>query len=529
MEPRNGPDKRLPELVLITGFLVALVAPLVDMFVRPTSARDTMRELRQPAPPPDLSLTPAAAWFFASNFDAWWKDTFGLRDKLLFGHSWIKTFVFGVSPSPIVAWGKDRWLFYTGNDALQVDLGLDPFEPREVDAWVRMLNARRAWLAARGIQYLVVWVPSKTVLYPEFLPAGHHVSGENRVDQLIHALGPTWRSDLVDLRACQLAEKTNDRPEAGDWTWYPLGTHWTERGAARGYLEIMENLRARFPELIPRNRSAFKLELGDPEEGDSWARRLYLEDWLEQPMYMFRLQRTWRAKSLGRIEHFVRSERFEGPDPKLPRMLMFHDSMGPTLRPWLAEQFSVSTFHWQFDFDLDKIEEAKPDIVIALFSDRSLAYVQPRVTAAEAGADVRATYDRATRSLFDVDCGTNQPAVRPQGDTTLEVRDGALVAKITDNEGTLLLPRFEPREDETPVLRIAIDAPFATKLDVFYKTLEGPAWHRKQSYQLELHQGRNELFVELLAPGLLGDLRIRPGRIAGTYVIRELELRAAPN
>lgn len=528
MEPRNGPGKRLPELVLITGFLVALVLPLADMCVRPTSARDTLRELRQPAPPPDLSFTPEAAWFFASNFDAWWKDTFGLRDKLLFGHSWIKTFVFGVSPSPIVAWGKNQWLYYTGNDALQVDLGLDPFEPQELDAWVRMLNARRRWLAARGIQFLVAWVPSKTLLYPEHLPPGHVISGENRVDQLVHALGPTWKDDLVDFRACQLREKQNDDPATGDYAWYRLGTHWTERGVFAGYLEIMDNLRRRFPEFIPRNRSAFKLELSD-EIGDSWASRLYLEDWLPQPTYKFRLQRRWRAETTGQVGNFVRSERFVGDDAKAPRMLMFHDSMGPSMRPLLAEYFSQTTAYWQFDFDLDKIEEAKPDIVIALFSDRSLAYVQPRVTAAEAGADVRATYDRATRKLFEVDCTTNEPRVRPQGATTLEVRDGALVATVPDEEGALLLPRFEPRADETPVLHLEIDAPFATKLDVFYKTLEAPAWHRKQSYQLELHQGHNELFVELLAPGLLGDLRIRPGRTAGTFVIRKLDLRAAPN
>ncbi|MCK6448854.1 MAG: hypothetical protein L6Q99_20865 [Planctomycetes bacterium] len=526
MEPRNGPGKRLPELVLITGFLVALVAPLADMFVRPSSARDTLPELRQPAPPPDMSFTPAALWYFATDFDAWWKDTFGLRDKLLFGHNWIKLFVFGVSPSAIVEFGKDDWLYYSGNNAIEVDLGLAPFTQKELDAWVRMLNARRRWLAARGIQFLVAWVPSKTILYPEHLPAGHTITGENRVDQLIHALGPTWKDDLVDFRACQFAEKRNDDPATGDYAWYRLGTHWTERGVFAGYLELMENLRKRYPEFIPRNRSAFKLVLSD-DIGDSWASRLYLEDWLPQPTYEFRLQRRWRAKTLGQVGNFVRSERFVGDDPKAPRMLMFHDSMGPSMRPLLAEYFSETTAYWQFDFDLDKVEEAKPDIVIALFSDRSLAYVQPRVTAAEAGADVRDTYSRAKRLHFDVDCAVNEPRVRPQGDAELVLEDGGLATTITEAEGTLLLPRFEPVEGETPVLRIQVDAPFDTKLDVFYKTREEPAWSRKRAYQLELHRGPNEVFVELLAPGLLGDLRIRPGRSAGRFVFHAIELRSA--
>jgi hypothetical protein len=525
MNAHHDRRRKRNERVLIAGFLLALFAPLVDMALRPSSARDTIRERRQPAAFPELSFRPGALWAFAGGFDAWWKDTFGLRDKLLFGHSFLKLMVFGVSPSPIVTFGRDHWLFYSGNDAIEVDLGLAPFRDEDLNAWVRMLGARRDWLAARGIQYLVAWVPSKSIVYPEKLPVGHAISGENRVDQLIRALGPSWKDDLLDLRPSQFAEKQHDRPELGDWTWYPLGTHWTERGACAGYFALMENLRKRFPSFVPRSPAAFATE-PNAEEGDSWARRLYLERWLPQPMFTHHLQRTKRAHSLGTIAHVEHSERFENGDAQAPRMLMFHDSMAPPLKEWIAEPFSTSTFYWQFDFDLDKVLEAKPDIVIALFSDRSLSYVQPRLTAAEAGADVRASFAKAERVFFDVDCSKNEPAVAAQGDAELSIESGALVATLAETESTLLLPHFEPRADETPVLRVVVDSEVETKLDVFYRTEEDPVWQRKRGYQLEIAPGRNEVYVELLATGLLGDIRMRPGRQAGRYVLHSIELRS---
>ncbi len=526
MEPTRTNLRRALDRILIGAFLIGIVAPTIDMFVRPAESRSVRREMREPAPPPDFSLTKSALWQLAPDIDAWWKDGFGLRDKFMRAHNALEALVFGVTPSTLVELGsREGWIFYSGERALEADLGLAPFKPKELDLWVRMLEARRRYLEQRGARFLLVWVPSKGVVYPEFLPRGCRPSGDTRVDQLIRALGPSWNDDLLDLRESQRAEKAFDRADVGDFAWYPLGTHWTERGAYAGYAAIAERLRSSFPNLEHRARNSFASELTD-EPGDSWASRLYLDGWLTQPNWLFKLRRKLRAESQGQIGGNSRSERFVGSRPDAPRMLMFHDSMGPPLRPLLAELFSVTSYYWQFDFDTAKIEEAKPDVVIALFSDRSLGFVQPRVTASEAGLDLVSAFGRADRVLLHVDAQHGGDELTGDGTSEVHVEEDAIVADMQADDQLLILPRFEVPPEVAPLLHISIDSPFETKLEVLYRTTADPTFSRKRTYPLELKPGRNDLHCELFAQGLLGDLRIRPGRKHGRFVLHELEIRA---
>ena len=48
------------------------------------------------------------------------------------------------------------------------------------------------------------------------------------------------------------------------------------------------------------------------------------------------------------------------------------------LRPWLAEHFSRATWLWS-QFDLERIERERPDIVLEILVDRVLVQNAPRI------------------------------------------------------------------------------------------------------------------------------------------------------
>lgn len=525
MDAPRTRTRKLTDALLSAAFVAAVCAPIADLFVRPDELRSTRVEFRDPAPRPTLEPTLKSALHFPASLDAYWQDTFGLRDKLIGAHNAIKLLGFGVTPSTEIVWGKNDWLYHAGYRALECDMGIHPFSANELDAWKRMLDARRAWLAQRGIQYLLVWVPAKSLVYPENLPNGWVKSGPSRMEQLIAKLGPEWAPDLLDLLPCQIAEKRFDRPELGDWTWFPLGTHWSARGAYAGYLEICAELARRFPGVEARPRDAVHFVLDEGSHGDSWAGRLYLEEELPQANWTLHPVGEWRAERRGRFRNRARTEHFIGQDAEAPRILVFHDSMGPPLRHLLAEQSSEYVSLWQFDFDTLRIEEAKPDIVIAVFSDRSLTFVAPRVTAIEAGETVSSAFARAGKVLLRYDAASNEPALHGQGEVELLPKDGALGVWTRSASDALLLPRFDAPEVGRAILHLKLTSARATKLDLLYKTRVDPTFSRKQCYQVELRSGDNDVYVELGADGLLGDVLMRPGREPGRFVIRALEIR----
>jgi alginate O-acetyltransferase complex protein AlgJ len=59
-------------------------------------------------------------------------------------------------------------------------------------------------------------------------------------------------------------------------------------------------------------------------------------------------------------------------DPSLPRALIFRDSFGSRLVPYLSEHFSRAVYLWQNDFDADAVMKEHPDVVIQEIVGRHL-------------------------------------------------------------------------------------------------------------------------------------------------------------
>jgi hypothetical protein len=59
------------------------------------------------------------------------------------------------------------------------------------------------------------------------------------------------------------------------------------------------------------------------------------------------------------------------PGSHLPRLVMFHDSFGTALKPFLAEHFARALFEFQaMAFDESILEREKPDLVIQEITER---------------------------------------------------------------------------------------------------------------------------------------------------------------
>ncbi len=59
-------------------------------------------------------------------------------------------------------------------------------------------------------------------------------------------------------------------------------------------------------------------------------------------------------------------------DPALPRALVYRDSFGSALVPFLAEHFSRAVFLWEYDVMPSTVRQERPQVVIQEWAGRRL-------------------------------------------------------------------------------------------------------------------------------------------------------------
>jgi len=505
------------DATLSAAFVLASGLPLARSIVGPAGGESARNELRTPAPKPELRLQLAALDTYPREIEAWYADHFGFRASLLRWHNAAKWFVLRTSPTDRLVQGKDDWMFVTGDRALEVYRGAAPFTDEELEGWRLSLEGRRDWLARRGARFVFALGPSKSAIYPEYLPDRVRAAGPTRMDQLCAYLAAHSDLEIADLRPALRARKVEDRP--GDYLYYPLGTHWTDRGSFAAYEALARHMGAR-----PLAAAEFELRhTQDP--GDSWSSRMYMEDLLPQTSYELvpREPVPWEQSDVPGAP--PRTLRFTQPDATLPTAVLYHDSFATEVRELLAWHFSRLTCYWRYDFDQGRIEEERPDVVVQLVVERSLVFMRPTFAMAELQGLLAEEFAAST-PLFAADLARNEPPVVLTGKGAL--RPGAAGLAIEPHPGDYLtLPPAPPTGAAGQLLRLRLSASADGSLTLARGT--DPRQLAKRTFlgRFPLTAGSNELHLKLLRldPGERLFLGFSPS--VERCVLEGLELRSA--
>ena len=360
---------RLPGArALVLLFLVVIVTPGIGLalgFGRDTISESELRE---------LAAFPAWSWkvselvTWPSRFETYFEDHFALRTTLIDGRARLLWRTLGTSASEGVVAGSDDWLFYADDGGLDDWTQAKPFPQTELADWATTLLRRRAYLARRGIAFVFVVAPDKQMIYPEYMPhAVRRLHESFRVDSLIaymHRVAPDF--EILDLRTPLQAAKGTEL------LYHRYDTHWNDRGALVAYQAIVGALRRKFLTMRPLERADFIEDPAVPS-GDRTT-MLGLDDPGKHSMPGLRLR---RGQGYRVVEPAVPDPYGEDGllitehrDASLPRAIVFRDSFGARLIPYLSEHFSRVSYYWQNEFDFDAITAERPDVVIQEFVAR---------------------------------------------------------------------------------------------------------------------------------------------------------------
>jgi alginate O-acetyltransferase complex protein AlgJ len=360
--------RRFIRALLIACFLIVLVLPAADSFLRLDST-----------PPPNENRTFATFpkfdgvgkfQQFIRGIDGYFTDHFGFRKRLVTWNNEWKNKWFHEAPFSSVMAGRDGWLYLASYQMVEHYCGLSRFTPEDLSDWQKLLEGRRDWLAHFNTKYIFVIPPDKQSIYPEHLPEWLKKSDRpSKLDQFVEYMKAHSTVAVLDLRkplldASQMAQV------------YPLtDTHWNQYGAFIGCQEIIKALADQLPELHPLSLEQFARKPEPDRQGD--LARLAGQAQMESKQFSLApqpplapLQRT-SGKAMA-------TKRWPLPDPIITlntnasgEAIVFRDSFGDNLIPFLGYHFKQVVFVSRFEWDIAFIEQEKPAVVIDELLERS--------------------------------------------------------------------------------------------------------------------------------------------------------------
>jgi alginate O-acetyltransferase complex protein AlgJ len=353
--------------ILAAIFLASLFIPLVGTW-RNWDFAGAGNENRRLAEQPPLPQTFKDATRYADRWLGFYRDHFGLRNTLIRAVAETRFHGFGTDSDSSFISGIDGWLYFRpefDRDFMGYR-GLNPFSEDQLNAWQNLIESRRAFLASKGIAYLVAIPPDKQTIYPEFLPAAYaQVRHETHLDQLIARLRDTQSQvRLIDLRPALLEAKKFNR------LYFKTDTHWDDYGGYAAYKVILDAINQALPgaNLAPQPLSNF-IPRSPLHAGDlSHLTNLFYEYDEAWPQLIRRMP----YPTIVNPQDSSIPVTIDGPDPRAPSLYMIHDSYTLYLSQFLGPHFSRVCWDWTINMNGPRILAFKPDIVIDEFLERMM-------------------------------------------------------------------------------------------------------------------------------------------------------------
>jgi alginate O-acetyltransferase complex protein AlgJ len=365
-------------IAFIALFLLLTWLPTLDNYLALDHAPQP-NEKRAPAPFPQFKATRAGAREFFAGLETYYTDHFGFRKRLIRWNNHWKRQVFRESTISVVMEGKGGWYFYASDKMIEHASGQIRFDDDTLRAWSDLLEARRDWLAKRGIAYLFVVPPDKHTVYPEFLPDWIYSGGSpTKLAQFVDFMKAHSTVPILDLRPVLTEAKQKAR------VYQFTDTHWTPEGGFVTYQALVRELARQRPGLEPLDSSQFSRATISKPGGDL-ATLMGQEGLIEKDYVTLAPIPPLESVPLATDAAILPKDWGKNPEPRVTdnpkasgKVILFRDSFAGSWVPFLSHHFNRVIYIWQYDWDSAFIQREKPDVVIDEILERFLNQWDPR-------------------------------------------------------------------------------------------------------------------------------------------------------
>ncbi|MBR3358491.1 MAG: hypothetical protein IKG46_11810 [Solobacterium sp.] len=320
--------------------MILCSVPLFGMIVRPTTETTENRRLSEF---PSLTAKEGGLNLqFFSSFEKYFTEHFAFRNELVAADGKIQSGLFGVSSVKNVICGTDGWLYYT--TTLPDYSGTGMMSERELTALQNNLSLVSRWLNQRGTTFVFTAAPNKNTLYGEHMP--YYASVKVGDDHTLYHL-----SDLCGEAGIPYADVYAALKAEDEVLYLKRDSHWNNKGALLAYRTIMDRTGLPYDSYANVSASRRKAEDGDLN------RMLYSYYGEKEVNYYYDIpeQYTYVTDTKSVEDGWI-----ETAGQGTGTLLMFRDSFGNTLLPYVAGQFEHAWFSKEAPYRLENILNAQP-------------------------------------------------------------------------------------------------------------------------------------------------------------------------
>ena len=345
--------KKFWYILFVTVFFLACLVPSVGMiFAGPSPAAGNEAPVAKPRV---IKLNGDFNVNFLSDLQTYLGSTFYLRLEGITGWDTLCAKLFHTSVNEDVLIGPDGWLFYGG--AVNDISGAEQMSEREIWCAARSLYLMQEYAQSQGAQFLFTVPCGKYTLYPSHAPSYVTVGSSSNRERLMFAM------ETQDINYVNLYDVFTNQDQELYWQW---DSHWTQLGAALA----ADALLAETGRDTDYYDGPFSVAV-DTHVGDLYE-MIYPKGTAREADY------TWNGFTFSYLSNFHNYDdatiETENPDAT-GSLLMFRDSSGRSLYPYMAQSYGRALFSRLNNYRLDFIAQQQADTVIVELAERTLPYL----------------------------------------------------------------------------------------------------------------------------------------------------------
>ncbi|MDO5146403.1 MAG: hypothetical protein Q4D60_05320 [Eubacteriales bacterium] len=292
---------------------------------------------------------------YLSDMGSWFENNFAFRQQMVSANARLYADLFQVSSTKKITVGTDGWLYYsvTGNDYK----GLEQMSDRGLFNLGRIVSMMQERAEENGSRFVFTVPPNKNSLYGENMPYYEKkVSDDSNIKRVASVMeeNKIHYVDLYDF--FQKKEET---------LYLKRDSHWNNKGALLVYNELLNMAQWPHNQYTEADPEVRKDCVGDlalmlyPEAAEPEENQYYPQ--------IFPYEYTNGADSVEASE--IETVGYFGTGS----LLMYRDSFGNSLLPFMAGEFGKSYFTKLVPYYFDEeIEKHKPDVIVVEKVERHL-------------------------------------------------------------------------------------------------------------------------------------------------------------
>ena len=308
-----------------------------------------------------------------SDAGAWFEDHFAFRNEWVTGYAVLTGKLFGASSQERVIVGKNGWLYY--KDSLEDFQRENPMSERQLFYIAHSLEIVQSYAREKGIRFAFTIAPNKNSLYggnmPYYYQAFRSEDSESNLTRLKHYL------ELEKVNYIDLYETFQEQEEV---LYHTTDSHWNNKGAALAADRILcglEKAHSDYTNAAYETRKDFEGDLAAMLY-PAMLTKPYLgteEEIYYNPEPQFTYQEEVESNFSPKIYTYSAGE---------GSLVMYRDSFGNALLPFLAEAYESAYFSRALPYHLSDLEEYGADTLIIERAERFLPDMAKRAPEMEA-------------------------------------------------------------------------------------------------------------------------------------------------